>query len=313
VKRNTLGVLNFTGTGAFAFSQISQRSADTKPTKLSVKAAGRPAASQIGVVMLEPMITATTSEIKRFLSNVDLLVGMPIQTGGGGITGLDAYFTKMKPFSTRGGSGEHFKLGGITLGMVVPKQLTVTFGQSAAISFEIYAISSDGITDAWSYTDSVSLPGTPVADQFFGLAPSWVNGSAVPGLQGLTWDFGLKAKLTHDSGNRFPIQVGIDEQDPVLTLKTNDITNLVTFGVDGAPQGATASKIFIRQYKNQDVPYADNTNNHILFTIPANQGYWEASQASGGNNEETEVNLTCTPIDGSSPLASITFDQPIAA
>lgn len=301
--RGTIGAFDFTGGSAFQLRQLSQASFDPAIQTVMNYAAGQANPSYVGVISQAPMLAATTTEIARFLSNVSQNGLAVVSTGG--VTGLDCYLTYMPNLGIRGGAGTHIKIGGITKALVVPKQLTANQDAEATLSFDVCLISNDGVTYPWTFTASVSLPTTNYADEKFTLGPVNINGAAVSGVRGLTYDFGLKIDAKRDSGNPFPIYVITQTQEPKLSIKTEDPNNLNTFGPSGVAQGVTASTFYLRKLLKGSMRTPDATAEHIKITMNASQGMIIPAALSGSNNSDLSIDLTAMPIVGASAILTI--------
>lgn len=302
--RGTIGALDFTGGGAFQLRQLNQLSFDPAIQTVMNHAAGQAAPSYVGVMSQSPMISGTTTEIARFLTNCNYLTGMAVVSTGS-VTGLDAYISYMPNLGVRGGTSTHIKLGGITKALMIPKQLTANQDAEATLTFDIILITADGVTYPWTFTGSVSLPTAGYADEKFTLGPVTVNGTAVSGVRGLTYDFGLKIDAKRDSGNPFPIYVVTLTQNPKLTIKSEDPNNMNVFGPSGAAQGVTASTFYLRKLSKGALRTADATAEHIKITMNASQGMVIPGALSGSNNSDISIDLTAMPIAGSSAILTL--------
>lgn len=302
-KLHTLGAIVFTGTSAFSLNQLTERSVNPNLTKVTNMASGRPAPSWVAAMFAEPMISASTTEIARALTNLDPLVGLKVKAATA-YADLTAYFTQLENQAARSGASAHFKVA-TSLALVVPVQLSVQQDQEATLSFEVHCLSTDGFTAPWSCTDSVSLPATPVVDEKFTLGPSTINGTDTKGVVGLTYDFGLKVTKVRTDGFVYPPFACIETQEPKLTIATNYVPNLSTFGITGVAQGGTASDFWLRKILNLSTRVADTEEEHIRIRVNADQALIESGPYSGGNNNLAAGEIVFTPIEGGSSLISI--------
>jgi hypothetical protein len=126
-------------------------------------------------------------------------------------------------------------------------------------------------------------------------------------MTGLTYDFGLSPVIEREGGSGgafYPTFVGIEQQQPKLTIKTKSPQNLATFSVTGAGflQSATASDFYLVKRKNMESIYSSGSV-HLRIRINASQGIWTAGKESAGQNKPSEFELICTPIVGVAALA----------
>src|SRR6185369_11511222 len=109
-------------------------------------------------------------------------------------------------------------------------------GEAQVMIVPIY----DGVNDPFVYTGSVALSGSLVAGTFFGAGPVSVNGVAIPGIQEITIDSGVKLVQLGDASEEFDTFAGIEEGRPSVTVKTYETMNWSSLGLRGtALNGAT--------------------------------------------------------------------------
>lgn len=301
-RRHTLGSLVFSG---FNLTQVMARTLNIGINKVVNYASGQVSPSFVGVMSSDPMLDCSTTEIARFLTNVDASVGCPVSSTSTN-TSLAAYFTKLQDLGTRASGTNHFSLASISKALVIPKTLTVDQDREATITFDVHLLSSDGTTAPYAYSDGIAIaPASILVDQKFTLGPALINGTQLDGLQGWSCDFGLSVTKTRASGGIYPYHAAIMTGAPKFSFRVLDTVALSTYALLGTAQGLTASDFYLLKMANMGSRTANATTEHIRFRVNASQGLFNPMESGGSNNEDNTTTIECQPIVGSSAIITV--------
>jgi hypothetical protein len=254
--------------------------------------AGQHLATHVHVHSIMPMINLSVTDIATALANIDPDAGLAVDSGGAAFDLLDLYFTKKQNLGTRGGSGVHFKTT-VNLCLVVPRLLTLQQDMLATLEIDVYVI-YDGTNDPFVYVQNASLPHVPSIDEAFTLGPFNINGSLVDGFDRVTVNFGNEVKLKAAGGALYPQHVNIDQHGPSIELYTSDLGVLDDFNLEGTAISASDVIFYAKKYANEGNYVADNTAEHIKFTL--DKGMVIPASAGGANNADSEAQLKIVPI-----------------
>ncbi len=124
----------------------------------------------------------------------------------------------------------------------------------------------DGTHDPIIFTGSIALPGTLSAASYFGVGPVAINGVAIPGIQEVTIESGIKLLQLGDSSEEFDTFVGLETGDPSVTIKTLEQINWLTMGLRGtALDGTDGLLVYGRKFANNGSRVANATAEHLKF------------------------------------------------
>lgn len=222
----------------------------------------------VSVRGVRPALTFTTQDIAVALG----LIGM------GGLAVSAAADAGLKMFFRQAAEGGGNATGNTALklemlkGLIVPLTLDVEQGGEASLNV-MAAASWDGTNDPLTVTDTTALQGTPSAGQGarFTLGPMKINGTAVAGVKRMRVNFGLDLFRESSDGELYPTWVGIRARTLELSFQVL-ARSLVTTGIGGVIQGATASVAYLRKKSLGGGLVANATAEHIAFTMLANSG-----------------------------------------
>ena len=136
-------------------------------------------------------------------------------------------------------------------------------GQANVVIVAIY----DGVNDPFVYTGSVALSSSLVAGSYFGAGPVKINGVAVPGIQEINIDSGIRLVQLGDANEEFDTFVGVQECKPTITVKTVETVNWSTILLRGtALDGAAGILAYGRKFAANGSRVANATAQHLSFT-----------------------------------------------
>lgn len=242
----------------------------------------------------EPKFKFTTTKLATALAAIGI-DGLAID---GTSAALAMWLQKVSNLGIRASGSTHWKLS-FADGLVVPRTLDApSLDELAKISYEGFAISTDGTTHPVTVAGSAALLGTPSADE--GFVPGYVdvNGTDINGVQSINIDFGIEVRVYRGDGEAYPTFVAIMTRKPVINFTTNDVTALTTIGAAGAAVSASDITVFLRKVSEGAVRVAAATTEHISFTV--DEGRVEVGEISG-NPYAVPVKITPT-YDGSNAI-----------
>jgi hypothetical protein len=226
----------------------------------------------------KPLITFATPQL-------DILLGA-VGPSGVGVSGINTYY---KLGNVTGNvaraTATHMRVA-VSLSCVHWSTIRLTDKKEGEAQVQITA-TYDGANAPFVYTGSVALTGTLVAGSFFGAGPVKINSVSIPGIQEITIDSGIKLVQLGDSSEDYDTFVGIEQAMPSITVKTLELVNWASFGLQGTPlDGANGIVCYGRKFSNGGSRVGNATAQHLMF-----QG----------------LNGTCVPQDtdgsGSSPMS----------
>lgn len=148
----------------------------------------------------------------------------------------------------------------------------------AQIEAVLKAVSTDGATAPMVHVGSTALVGTSAVDSVYTLGPVSVNGAWLDGVVSSRIENGFTFDAEYESGNAYLQYFGIDEWNPRVTIDTNDLDVVDSFGESGT--ALTALKLYYRKLNKGTIgPVADATAGHVKFT--ASSGSIFVQEASG--------------------------------
>ena len=197
-------------------------------------------------------------------------------------------------------------------GLIVPRTLTVSQGQRASLSCEVFGI-YDGTNDPIIVTASVAAP-TGLTDLIgYHLGPTTVGGVELTKITQISMDFGIDVQQEYDDGESFPRSLHIGKVQPTMTITTHDVEKF----------GTGAGKIPLRGL------FGTHANTHTVlrkrdigtaaFVTGANQAKFsmggmvtarQVASASGNSPHSMEVMITSLD-DQTNEMVVMAFDHEI--
>lgn len=179
--------------------------------------------------------------------------------------------------------------------MAVWDTITCQQGQPAEITFRLIPIHVVANGDPLIFTNSLALTITSAFAHLFTLGPVKLNGTFLTGVESWTLENQIQERIVHSDGDPFPTYAGIDRYMPKLTLRSNNLAYMNTYGTRGT--ALSALLLYCRKKLASGINVADATEEHIKFT--ASTGTIKARQAmvDGIKMAEITVDLRMSAVD----------------
>jgi len=301
----------FAGSGAFNLSQIPDREIDLGITEELGYGAGQLSPSHVSVMSQAPVISGGTTEIARFLTNIDALLGLAIPSTTV-ITSVAFYFQSAQLLGGIKAGSSHLT-GTLNKGMVIPTGVSVEQDGVATLNFDMHAL-YDGTNLPIVWADSQALAsGTPAVDEQFTLGPTFINNVQVPGLQGMTWDFGIEVEKHSTDGQVYPLTMRIMRVTPMITLRSVDVVTASDFNLTGTALDANTFKTYIQKMDDEGDRVAIATTEHVEIAGTASQGFVTVENLGGANQESHVSEIKIRPTVGSGAVYTIDATAAIPA
>jgi len=297
---HTAGPIVVAGTGGFNLDGVETVSPAPTLTEVMLEPAGLPDMAFIAMLASNPVVNARVNDIKTALSSIAMDgLKFPQTTV---ITTVTFYFTKVDERGTRATGANHFSVA-LNEGLITPNEITAAHGAHATMSITAHP-TYDGTNAPFVYSNTASIPHTPILDELFKLGPIKINGTTLDGVTNLSLDFGIELIKESSGGEPYPTFVAIQRRRPRFTITTRQLPSLNTFGLTGTAQTATDSVIYLRKITENGVEEADASAVHISFTI--DDGMIWTSEGSADNNDPGSATVILQPsYDGTNPIIAI--------
>lgn len=280
--------------------QISNFSLDLGIEDFLVGADGSVDPTFLAVGSQAPVIAFTTSALKTAL-DVAAIGGLKISSDVDD-DGVECWFQKATEGGVRAAGSNHIKMT-VNEGMLIPKTLNAPHNEVATLEYDL-VISYDGTNDPIVIAGSQALEGTASVGEIWTAGQVDINGSTLEGIQDITIDFGLEPWVVGADGTVWPTFVAIQNREPSITLTTTEVAALSTFGITGAPQGATDSLVYLRKVSEGATRVADNVAEHIKFGV--DEGMIRVLNTDGAHNEMQLATVEIKPtFDGSNAIIAL--------
>jgi hypothetical protein len=211
------------------------------------------------------------------------------------------YFQRMLTDGKRGGASTNIKVVAAT-GIIIPTQIRAGQSREATIGYRAVPRSSNGVLAPIAMTTLQSLEtGQDATNEIYTLGPVSVNGTALPGVDDMTLDFGINLEIIHADGGIYPIFTGIPTAMPFFIIKTYDLDTFASWDIDGVVQGASDSTIILQNQVEGGV----RGSSPITFSVAAGMAHFENITGAHGQRIGGSVRVTPT-WDGSTDIIAIT-------
>lgn len=280
--------------------QISNQDIDAGITELLLGADGNVDPDFVADGNQEPRITFTTSAIATALASIGI-DGLKI-TSDVDDDGLECWFRKVEEGGARAAGAENIKLT-VNKGMLIPTTLTAPHNDVATLEYLLITV-FDGTNDPIVILGSQDLEGTANVSEAFCAGPANINGVNLPGVQEITFDFGIDPFVLGADGIVWPNFTAIRAREPLITIRTLESAALSTFGLSGTAQGATDTVLYLRKIAKGGTRVPDVTAEHISLTI--DDGMIRVPSTGGSHNDPQEATVEIRPTyDGSNAIVAI--------
>lgn len=291
---------------AVAMGGLVRGSARAGITILREGSSGDPHVRHQAISERKPVATWESYHLKTWLSQLGLS-GLEIDSL---TSGLKLYLKKIEHGGTRASGANHLKYT-ITSGIILPRRLTVRHRQPGSISYDAL-VTYDGTNAVIQKAESASLPGSLTDSERYTLGPIALAGSTFDGIKDLEVDFGLQEITEGADSSVDDTEAAIADIKPEITIRG---INPKWFGasyvpIDGLALGHATTSVYLRQYQEGGLIWANNQPKHIKLTI-AGLAYLEnAFDAQHNRPAETSLRIPLE-YDGTNAEIVFTFDTTI--
>lgn len=290
--------------GAF-LSELTNARISTAMEDLIGLAAGHPYPLFTGAHTMKPEISGRSPAIETLLTATGL-TGLDTSAGN-----TDFYLKKATDLGIRVANATtgHLRFRA-TQGLLITQRITARHGQIAEAEFR-YLPTWDGTNNPLVAAGSVALAGAEAGAEWFTLGPVSFNSVQIPGVEEVTYDFGIALYEEGSDGEPYLTFAGVKELNPVMvTVRTKEATVWTSYTAEGT---ALANFTGYLRAKAQDgINEANATAAHVKFTNSLG-GRLVVDNSEGGGNElvsnQVRILFRCD-AEGEVPL-TIALNQAI--
>jgi len=216
-----------------------------------------------------PIGQFTSFDLKEFFDAVGI-EELDIDNGGSG-DGVKLYFQKYKNHASREAydSSEHMSIL-IGNGTLFPVSLSMPNQGDAILTASIIALSADGSTHPFVFSETADLPSgiNPDVDALFTMGKVDLNGTEVQGKSQVTVNFGANPTTNRSADSDiYPTHVSLDTFTPTIQVVTNHIDITSTLTEEGAYYTASQVTVYAKKRAEGSSFVPDGTAEHIKFTL----------------------------------------------
>lgn len=229
------------------------------------------------------------------------------------ITAITIFWQKRANCGTRASGSVHLKCVASSACAVL-RPISATNNQITEAEIQIHMLSSDGLTNPWTWTDAVALSGTVQTVAHYTLGPVSIDPDgvtaafAVP-VTSWTFDPGINGETDSTDGLPFVDYYDVETIAPTFECTTPDVS-LVMNALQTAQVAAVT--FYLRKMSETGIGRVANaTEEHISFTIADCVVHSPMLSGSAGQKAEQTIRLGAT-YDGSNAIAVIDFTAAIA-
>lgn len=239
----------------------------------------------VGIGEVKPVISFTTNACKTALA-ASALDGLAFAAGTGTF-----YFYKINEGGTRTLASNNIKMVADE-GMLLPRRMSATQGQTATITYDVVIASTDGLS-AIAVTTAQTVTESAGVGELYTVGECTLNGDALKGVQAINVDFGIREVVLGGDGQAWPTFVGIQERRPSITIDTHDLDLLDDlYSATQWGEAQTASDSTITFAEIQEGVAARGTP--IVFTIDEGHLHYERIAGSHGQQQMATIRITPT-------------------
>lgn len=254
-----------------------------------------------------PMFSGKLSERHEITFDTEQVV-TAIGAAGTVLTSLgqtDLFFKKAVQLAAREAAATevHTRLRAAQCGLLI-ERLTAGHRQKASASARLI-MPYDGVNAPLVPTGSVALSGTPAASQNFVVGQWALNGSAIPGVQNVSVDFGHQLIQVGGEGEVWDTFAATGEIRPTLTITCLSLP----WATHYLGTALTSMSGYFRAASTTGRD-ADNSSSHIKFTATAGLITIDETSAGGNTEATTTIRVTLAAPDATTaPLIVATGQQ----
>jgi len=252
-------------------------------------AAGHPQPLALHVHGVRPAITFATKQLATLLTATGVF-GYDSSAGN-----VDFFLKKAADLGLRvaDATAEHLRYRA-TQGLLTWSSIAVA-QDGEAMAQCAYTPTYDGTNAPLVPAGSVALSGVPTAAEVYTLGPVKFGGVALAGVEGWSLELGNSLYQIAADGEPYLSFVGVQEIQPVLTIRGVNAVAQLTYGLEGSPVSVNWG-VFLRRKAADGTNVANGTASHI--SISGGAGIIEPLDVSGNGNaamqSEIRVRLRAT-------------------
>lgn len=234
------------------------------------------------LVQAAPQVQFTTTDLEGVITDFTSSERLAVASG-----------TITIPYNLRANGGTfasgsaHYQINA-TDGLFVVNSFAASQGDAAGATVSItgYLTKPDGVTMPATITASNSLASTAY-NMTHQLGPVTVNGSALPGVVGVTINTGISVDVEHTDGGKYPRAAYITRRAPTMDIRFRDFDLMATL----TPVFKTMTAAVVKFYKRAPggTTVANGTAEHCSFTFA--DGVIETQTISASGNAAAEATL----------------------
>lgn len=293
--------INFASPAAL-ITQLTDASPEMSTELMSSYAAGHPHPLFRSIVSQKPSINFSTPQLKTIL-DVCGLEGVDLSSGN-----TDLYYRKLKDLgareSTAGTVHTRFRMA---QGLLYWTGFTLPHEGQASIDCRILP-TWDGTNAPLVPAGSLAVVGTPAADEEWTIGKVVINGTQLVGCKEASYNSGWQLIEESSDGEPFTTFAGLQQTDPVWTIRSLELGAWATFGTGGT--AVTSWAIYGRKKAKHGTNTADASAVHLAFTGTSGFIYPESTSGGGRQNQTpavTGLRLCLTAANSSTaPMAIAT-------
>lgn len=255
-------------------------------------------------------VRLTTLALKTWFGEIGV-TGLDVRTITSGIN----FFAQQFAEAGIRTSGNNHRKFNVIEGLFLPRRLSLDSNEAdAQCEFECLVSHDGSANDPVIITDNVALETYPTDDQRYGMGKITFTGPlSITNVVGWELDFGINAVLEARDGDVWPTFPSIETIQPVLTIRTADITLLKTASdikLLGKALTHAASILYLRRRVSGGAYEADATAKHIKLTIDGHAVIDNAVQVSRSSGSELSIRIPLR-YDGTNTPVTITTETAI--
>jgi len=195
------------------------------------------------------------------------------------------YYQQGTPFGMRTASATatHYSATVANAAMLVWDRITARQGQNAEIDFRLIIGRQSSAVDPMVWTGTAVLP-AHACDNIYTLGLVRIEGTEVVGIQEWTYDNRVEIKKVASKNEKSPGYVAVDTYAPMLTIRTNAMSEIATHWQFGG-KAYTACDAYLIRAKDDEMQYTAGELEHIHFAIKP--GLMNVSKVDGSPSDVT--------------------------
>lgn len=300
-KNHTVEVQDDADSSAVIISSLLDASAPIDQEVQSDSVAGTYYPEQISTVSQKPMFRFTTLDLPKVITAFGL-IGRDVVSGSGKV-GVAMYQAKYNNAAISAGSTHRRLVFNKSYNMI--RTLTVSHRQDARASCESMSI-YDGTNAPVVIGTNVALPTLPASSGRWTIGSVSVGGVAISCNVQLDIDFGVSAEMFGCDSDIWDTHLNLSDIKPKISITSLDPTGFSAAGVPliGLAGTHANTTIYLRKRVTTGLAsfVADATAEHIKITADGVLHVVEAMSASGNQQGQMRLEMTCRYDGTNAPL-----------